>query len=1085
MNSNNFVVLPNKSKSVKLKVRNLRELRMETAQLSQDNKGMENRLQQLREVMSREKVERERYGAFRWKSAQTQDGTKEIEKKLNKSSSGKIKIKVLKDETVPAEKMPKPPPPKDGQSKKSRLKRKVCGQCETRTAGLVCAECAEDYCVGCFAKFHQKGALRLHHIIPMQAELQTSISTLDVFNRFQKKTQSEEEYHNGDERPDSKHSATSSSLHPVSVNQIHSTQELFVDNADKENEDSLLRGSFDEEESSRSFQQALNEWRAGNTHSNREHQEQNHSVQTSRSVSVDVKEAQAGGQSHIRIEFMDHGLSYMEKLLLKKHRRTQIESYQLLSNQRSLQDVTTKTQTQPAEETQDTQELTAEEMDLHHYCASLFAVSSSAEAGKTNNIFKSYLSITEIDETAGDPLVDASFGVKQGDDKKVKQSGDEVQLHPTKPLDFLHKSQTLANETILSGSLELLSQSPPSEQILFSPTLTGSELLSEEQNKEHELQGVQPPKYLKPQISKYPPKTKSTLKYKTEVWDSCSFTSISSQSHNSPLINMSIQSQSLEFDVPSNPKQSNQTRSNTPNPTLPSHSVEEVKCQTKPHNSSPSFFESANNTTLGQLIQSPPSDKLSSFTSNKSEKANISASIYSPLPVLITAHQQGELQKATSPRHNDFPKSQIPKRPSAPQSKAVVDWESSLSMQSHSPLLSSSEAFSTSVMPKLSTISPEDQCATVYAEVPTSSLSKPVQVEEDEKMLTQSLHSPRHVDFHKPQTPRSPLKATSTQSIDSTFSPQSHSPLPLTSIECLSPAFSISSRTKLSPTPTELYHIKAKALTPLSTKSFSQTESGNTPSQSQPPSEFQKSPLSAGQSSSDDEEPYFLPLGSSSFLAKSEVLRSSPPLHLNSSSSDMSSDSFGIMLTDGDSSGDEMRRMQDMKEEEERNTFSYPPSLFPNSDVLFPSQSFTTKEQSGIFTKPSLAVSSLAQTHNSVSTNYQGLDGFFTLGLESRSVPLTPAVEHTAPEMHTHSTNSETFMSGSSAQVTQHASHPVSRAALENLNIQSVDQAEVTQFKQDEDDLLTIAALEEEFKCMSAEPNMFGSEGDEDNRFLN
>ncbi|KAI5098349.1 gastrula zinc finger protein XlCGF28.1-like [Silurus meridionalis] len=54
--------------------------------------------------------------------------------------------------------------------------------------------------------------------------------------------------------------------------------------------------------------------------------------------------------------------------------------------------------------------------------------------------------------------------------------------------------------------------------------------------------------------------------------------------------------------------------------------------------------------------------------------------------------------------------------------------------------------------------------------------------------------------------------------------------------------------------------------------------------------------------------------------------------------------------------------------------------------------------------------------------------------------------------------------SGSSAQVTQHASHPVSRAALENLNIQSVDQAEVTQFKQDEDDLLTIAALEEEFK---------------------
>ncbi|GAA6079031.1 zinc finger B-box domain-containing protein 1 isoform X1, partial [Tachysurus ichikawai] len=58
MNLNKFVVLPNKPKSVKINVRNLRELRFETAQLKQDNKDMENRLQQLQEVMSREKEER-------------------------------------------------------------------------------------------------------------------------------------------------------------------------------------------------------------------------------------------------------------------------------------------------------------------------------------------------------------------------------------------------------------------------------------------------------------------------------------------------------------------------------------------------------------------------------------------------------------------------------------------------------------------------------------------------------------------------------------------------------------------------------------------------------------------------------------------------------------------------------------------------------------------------------------------------------------------------------------------------------------------------------------------------------------------
>ncbi|MCI4379369.1 hypothetical protein PGIGA_G00227350 [Pangasianodon gigas] len=812
MNLNNFVVLPNKPKSVKLNVRNLRELRMETAQLSQDSKDMESRLQQLREVMSCEKEEREKNGAFRWKSAQTHDGTRDKEKKLNKSSASKMKIRVLKDEPLPIERVPEPPPPKHGQSRKSRLKGKVCGQCEARTAGLVCAECAEDYCVGCFAKFHQKGALRFHHIIPMQAELHTSISTLDVVNRFQKKIESEEEEdiwsnHGGDGGTDPERSATSTLLQPVSNNQMHSTQVLFVNDADEENETSLLRGSFDEEESSRSFQQALNEWRAGNTHGDKEHHEPNHNVQTARPVSMEVMGTQAGGRTPICIEFGDHGLSYMERLLLKKHRRTQIESYQLLSTPRSPQDPITDTLTQPVEETHETHELTAEEMDLHRYCVSLFAISSSAEAEEVNNIFKSCLSITEIDETAGDPLVDASFGVKQRDDKKVNQAGnalampsqaEEEVLHPTMPLDFSLKTQTLANETVLSGL-------------------------------------------------------------------------------------------------------------------------------------------------------------------------------------------------------------------------------------------------------------------------------------------------------------------------------------------------------KLSPTPSELYHIRAKALTLPSTKSFSHTQSGNTPSQSQPLSELQKSPLSAEQSSSDDEEPYFLPLGSSSSSEKSEILQSSPPLHLSLSNSDMSSDSFGMIPTDEDSSDEEIKRcaLQDMGEEEERNTFSSPPSLFPTVDVPFPSQSPAVEEQSGFFTKPSLAVSILAQRHSSVSTTYQGLDGFFTLELDSRSVPLSPAPSHAPPEMQTHSTNPEAFMSGDSvwrpeSSLRHHAeaklvgvvnnnqpisiisrsvtpiskmepsrrlsqsgdsapvahnvsrpmcaSRPISRAALEILAVQSVEQAEITHIKQDEEDLLTITSLEEEFKRMSAEPNLFVSDGHKDNR---
>ncbi|XP_060734606.1 zinc finger B-box domain-containing protein 1 [Tachysurus vachellii] len=462
MNVNNFVVLPNKPKSVKINVRNLRELRIETAQLKQDNKDMENRLQQLQEVMSREKDERKKNGAFHRKSAPTQDGTSEKEKKLKKSSPSKIKLRVLKDE--PVQRVPEPPPPKNGWNRKSRLKGKACGQCEAQTAGLVCAECSEDYCVSCFAKFHQKGALRFHHIIPMQAELHTSISTVDVVNCLQKKLESEEEEDLWlNHASDMRRIPASALLQPICDNQMHNTQVLSVNDLDQENKDSLLRGSFDEEESSRCFQQALNEWRAGNTHGDREHHEPNHNVQTAQLESMEAMGTQAGGRPQIHIEFRNHGISYMERLLMKKHRRMQIESYQLLSTPRSTQDLITDTCAQPVEEIR---ELTAEEMDMHHYCVSLFAVSSSAKTEVVNNIFKP--SITEIDETAGDSLVDASFGVKQKDKKEQKQVDALARLHPTNSLEFSLKTQALVNDALLSGSLESSSQSPPSDQHLSS-----------------------------------------------------------------------------------------------------------------------------------------------------------------------------------------------------------------------------------------------------------------------------------------------------------------------------------------------------------------------------------------------------------------------------------------------------------------------------------------------------------------------------------------------------------------------------------------------------------------------------------------
>lgn len=485
--------------------------------------------------------------------------------------------------------------------------------------------------------------------------------------------------------------------------------------------------------------------------------------------------------------------------------------------------------------------------------------------------------------------------------REPSQAKEDI-LHPTMPLDSSLKTQILVDKTIMSGSGESFSQSPPSDQLLSSlpfhefqksvniATLTGCEmLLNTEQYKEHTLHEAQSPQFLKPHISRYSSKAESPLKGATQFWDSCSSTSIYSQSH-SPLI--SVQCQSPAFPVSSNPNQSVthpecfQTRSNTLNHPLPSKSEEDIECQTKSLNLSQQYFKPANETMLSQFSQSPPSDKLSSFNSHECQKSDISAILNSSAPASITSYRQGEhtLQKATSPRHNDFNNPPTAKGPSSSQSKSVVDWDSSmsLSLQSHSPLRSSSTEFLASFMPELSPISPKDHCTVVHAKTPNPPLSRPIQAEDDKNMLTQYLQSPRLVDFHRTQTPRSPLKATSTQSLDSSLFPQFHDPSPSTLIQCSSPVFSISSRLKLSPTPSELYHIRAKALTPLSTKSSSQTQNGNTPSESQPPSELKKSPLSAEHSSSDDEEPYILSLGSSS--AKSEILQSSPPLHLNSSS---------------------------------------------------------------------------------------------------------------------------------------------------------------------------------------------------------
>ncbi|KAG7226092.1 hypothetical protein INR49_018703 [Caranx melampygus] len=430
MNLNDFVVLPNsKAKSIKLNARNLQELQMETISLSQESKEMEEKLQQLKQSMSKEKEERGHSGGIRWKAGQcgsltsnalTNSAKKSKENRLQKLSAGKMKIRVLKDELLSAPPQPPPPPPPPGigawTKRKNRLRGTICGQCQVKTAGLICAECTENYCIGCFSRFHQKGALKLHRMITIQTDLQTHVTTQDVARYSPGAFMSADAGPNS--KPNPSHTSTSSASTrrgdesaekgtEVLAKPMHSdtSQGLVVSPGKEKNVDmideaqkredeegfptSLIRGEYNEEVSARSFQEALRQWRGEMSNGAGNLNREDAMWIPVRPVSVSAMATQAdlpadreavgqgcrGGQRGVpvRVEFTERNLTYTDRLLLKKHRRTPLEmcdpSFVIGPDLKSLH----------SSNTEEDSCLTAQEEDFRHYCASLFAVPVSRD----------------------------------------------------------------------------------------------------------------------------------------------------------------------------------------------------------------------------------------------------------------------------------------------------------------------------------------------------------------------------------------------------------------------------------------------------------------------------------------------------------------------------------------------------------------------------------------------------------------------------------------------------------------------------------------------------------------------------------
>ncbi|XP_045395543.1 zinc finger B-box domain-containing protein 1 isoform X2 [Lemur catta] len=297
MNTKDFVVLPwgKPGNSIKLKYKNAQELRMEKIRLELENQEMAKKLQEFQSTKSKEKKERES-SEYHWKSGKVDKlGNQSHMMSQNrgnfiKLSAGKVKLKLLKEQIQEPVKQPVNYKMANSfESENPKIKGKVCGQCENKAALL--------------------------------AKSQILSSVLDVAHRFIKEVNPDEpkgENISTKETSKSQHKPKSPLLQGSSSEvEITTTKKA---ECTKPRDRLLGEGLFDEEASAQSFQEALSQWRTSN-HDDNEKQS-SHAVKPDSLEECEVQTNLKIWREPLNIEFKENSLSYMEKLWLKKHRRT-------------------------------------------------------------------------------------------------------------------------------------------------------------------------------------------------------------------------------------------------------------------------------------------------------------------------------------------------------------------------------------------------------------------------------------------------------------------------------------------------------------------------------------------------------------------------------------------------------------------------------------------------------------------------------------------------------------------------------------------------------------------------------------------
>ncbi|XP_066097519.1 zinc finger B-box domain-containing protein 1 [Saccopteryx bilineata] len=344
--------------------KNVRELRMEKVQLEFQIQEMEKKLQEVQSTKSKETEER-KSSRYHWKSGKVgklgnQSHIMSQSKGNIKLSAGKVKVKLLKEQL---QELPRHPlsykKANFSDSEKPKIKEKVCGQCENKTALLV--------------------------------KPQIVSNVLDVAHQFVKEVNSDEpkgENCSTNEINKSQHKPESPLLQRSSCDEME-VLPTKTGECTNPRDRLLCEGSFDEEASAQSFQEVLNEWRTRHHHGEKENlpAAKPDSLKEC-AVQTDLKI----WREPLNIEFKEDNISYMEKLWLKKQRRIQQEQLQNRLPDTSIPQCTTTSEVQCSQNESNEE---SDDVETKVQCPALFLPMEELRIGRHETSVK----IVKLDDT--------------------------------------------------------------------------------------------------------------------------------------------------------------------------------------------------------------------------------------------------------------------------------------------------------------------------------------------------------------------------------------------------------------------------------------------------------------------------------------------------------------------------------------------------------------------------------------------------------------------------------------------------------------------------------------------------------------